>query len=215
MPLIKNWDAFIRALDARFGVLEEQLGIEREVTEAILQRGLQVIEDQLAPTVAEAQIRADEITRAARELGLLFRASSASPVAIGEGSRSFVIGENERNRFAAPLFVIAATDGDPSQWMAGQVLGWDVETGTLTVAVAQTRGMGTHAAWQISIAGIPPRRRRHRRSRTSPASPRRLQPRRRSPRRPSPARPARRRRRPRITRCGSRPRPTSNPPSMR
>jgi hypothetical protein len=153
---VENWDAFIRALDARFGVLEEQLGIEREVTEAILQRGLQVIEDQLAPTVAEAQNRANEIARAARELGLLFRASSTSPLTIGEGSRSFVVDANERNRFAAPLFIIAAVDGDPAQWMAGQVEGWDAQTGTLTVSVSQTRGVGTYAAWEISIAGIPP-----------------------------------------------------------
>jgi hypothetical protein len=153
---VENWDAFLRAIDARFGVLEEQLGIEREVTERILQRGLQIIEDQLTPTVSEAQTRANEITQAARELGLLFRASSTSTLAIGEGSRTFVLAEHERNRFAAPLFVIAAAQGDVTKWMAGQVTAWDVVTGTLTVRVDQSRGEGSFAAWDISIAGIPP-----------------------------------------------------------
>jgi hypothetical protein len=35
-------------------------------------------------------------------------------------------------------------------------MAWDVATGTLTVSMGQTRGEGTFAAWDISIAGIPP-----------------------------------------------------------
>ncbi len=152
----ENWDKFVRALDARFLVLEEQLGIQRQVTEAVLKRGLQVIEDELGPVVAEAQTTAGGIDQLARDLGLLLRASSASSLAIGTGEKMFVITDGERDRFAAPLYVIAAAEGQADIWMAGQVTDWDVTTGALTVAVTNSRGAGTYAAWDVSIAAIPP-----------------------------------------------------------
>lgn len=151
-----SWDLLVRQTDARFRDLEEKAGLDAVVRDSVLARGLQVIEDQLSPTVAEAANRAAEITLAARDLGLLFRASSVSNLTVGEGVKTFIVAEGERNRFAAPLFVIAARTDDATIWMAGQVTGWNVETGALTVDVTNTRGAGSHAAWQISIAGVPP-----------------------------------------------------------
>ncbi|MEJ2116600.1 MAG: hypothetical protein P8Y36_01340, partial [Alphaproteobacteria bacterium] len=151
-----NWDKFVRSLDARFLVLEEQLGIQRQVTESVLQRGLQVIEDELGPVIVEAQDTAGSIEQLARNLGLLLRASSATSLTIGHGEKIFVIADEMRARFAAPLYVIAAVDGESDKWMAGQVTNWDGETGALTIAVTNTRGEGTFAAWDISIASVPP-----------------------------------------------------------
>lgn len=47
------WDGLIKAVDARFAPLEEQLDIQRATTEAIVERGLNVIEFELAPVVAQ------------------------------------------------------------------------------------------------------------------------------------------------------------------
>lgn len=47
------WDGFVRAVDARFKPLEEQLDIQRETTDKIVARGLTVIEDELAPVVSQ------------------------------------------------------------------------------------------------------------------------------------------------------------------
>lgn len=49
------WDGLLRAIDARFKPLEEQLDIQRATTDAIVSRGLNVIEDELAPVVAQGQ----------------------------------------------------------------------------------------------------------------------------------------------------------------
>lgn len=48
------WDALIDAVEARLGPLEEQLDIQRATAEAIVRRGLEVIELLLAPQVTDA-----------------------------------------------------------------------------------------------------------------------------------------------------------------
>ncbi len=57
------WDGLIRALDARFKPLEEQLDIQRATTDAIVQRGLNVIEQELAPVVDAGNVQLDAITQ--------------------------------------------------------------------------------------------------------------------------------------------------------
>ncbi len=47
------WDGLIEAISARFAPLEEQLDVQRATTEAIVRRGLTVIEQELAPVVAQ------------------------------------------------------------------------------------------------------------------------------------------------------------------
>ncbi|MEO0496282.1 MAG: hypothetical protein AAF141_02780 [Pseudomonadota bacterium] len=47
------WDGLIDSLKAEFAPLQEQLGVQRELTDAIVARGLRVIEDELAPVVAQ------------------------------------------------------------------------------------------------------------------------------------------------------------------
>lgn len=57
------WDGLIEAIAARFAPLEEQLGIQRSVTEAIVARGLAVIEAELAPLVEQGGDRLGEINQ--------------------------------------------------------------------------------------------------------------------------------------------------------
>jgi hypothetical protein len=64
------WDGLISAIDARFAPLEEQLDIQKETTDKIVGRGLQIIEDEIAPAVtaandALANVQADEASVAA------------------------------------------------------------------------------------------------------------------------------------------------------
>jgi hypothetical protein len=66
-----KWDGFVRFLDARFRVLEEQLGIERRVTERILARGLQVIDDGIGPSVIASQAAVAEIEALRTEMQAL------------------------------------------------------------------------------------------------------------------------------------------------
>lgn len=66
------WDRLMDALDARFGPLEEQLDIQRATTDAIVRRGLSVIEELLAPQVTNAGELVDEIeTKKAAALALV------------------------------------------------------------------------------------------------------------------------------------------------
>lgn len=48
------WDGLIAAIDARFAPLEEQLDIQKETTDKIVSRGLQIIEDELTPALTSA-----------------------------------------------------------------------------------------------------------------------------------------------------------------
>jgi len=49
------WDGLLRAVDARFKPLEEQLDIQRATTDAIVAKGLNVIEAELAPVVLQGE----------------------------------------------------------------------------------------------------------------------------------------------------------------
>lgn len=49
------WDGMIRAVDARFAPLEEQLDIQKATTDKIVGRGLQIIEDELTPVLTHGE----------------------------------------------------------------------------------------------------------------------------------------------------------------
>ncbi len=51
------WDGLIDAMEARLAPLEENLGVQRATVDAIIARGLSVIEMQLAPVVVAAEDR--------------------------------------------------------------------------------------------------------------------------------------------------------------
>jgi hypothetical protein len=55
------WDGLIAAIDARFAPLEEQLDIQKETTDKIVGRGLQIIEDELTPALNSASDIVDQI----------------------------------------------------------------------------------------------------------------------------------------------------------
>jgi len=144
-----QWDGLIRAIDARFGVLEEQLGIERRVTESILQRGLQVIEDGIGPSIIAAQEAAAEIAAIA-DLGMLLTAPSATTVTIGVGTKSFVIPEANRDQFAPAAILLAYAGADYSNAIIGTTSSYNRTTGVVQLLVLDTKGAGTHSEWTLT-----------------------------------------------------------------
>jgi len=142
------WNRVFSLVDARLTGLENAQANVDAVIDELVKIGLERINEVLLPAFQEIEELA--------HLGELLRASSSSAVTIGTGEATWIIDETQRQRFAAPLFVIAAVAGTTDQWMAGQVTGWDPETGALTVNVTNTRGSGEHSSWDISVAAIPP-----------------------------------------------------------
>ena len=145
----ERWDGFIRALDIRFGVLEEQLGIERRVTESILQRGLQVIEDGIGPAIIQAEQAADNISAIAN-LGMVFTAPSATTVLIGTGQKSFTIPTNRKDQFAPAAIMMAYAGSDYSNAIIGSTASYNRSTGVLVLDVIETIGSGIFNAWTLT-----------------------------------------------------------------
>lgn len=79
--------------------------------------------------------------------------TSTSNVAIGVGSKSFVIAGTDDKLFSIGQRLSAAND--ESNLMIGTVSGWNSGTRTLAMLVGtnDTRGSGTHAVWTISLSG--------------------------------------------------------------
>lgn len=97
--------------------------------------------------IAEANALAAAIPEAA--MAVNYNSTSASPVAIGTGSKTFAIPAG--GLFQIGQFVIAASAAAPANYMAGQVTSHDSATGTLTVNVTSTGGAGTKADWVIAV----------------------------------------------------------------
>ena len=133
------------AIDKRFHALEEAAFTFSENEDALRAVALQRISDALTPVLAIAN------------MGDLLRASAVTEHAIGSGAaKTFIVNAEDRAAFAGPLYIIAAVNGTPDKWMAGQVTAWDNATGELVVNITNSRGTGTYTAWDITVASIPP-----------------------------------------------------------
>lgn len=90
---------------------------------------------------------------AAADMGVLFSATSVTETAIGTGVKTFTIPVGMRIAFApaAQLAIVAADD--PAKAMWARKLGYDKDTGLLTVDVYSTQGTGLVSSWSIT-AGI-------------------------------------------------------------
>jgi hypothetical protein len=141
----KRW----RDIDARLDAVEK-LGFNFATNEdALVATALRRINQELIPVIEQIQ--------AFTNLSDLLRAPSASEVTIiSSGHVIFELDANHRRSFAAPLFVIASVAGSADTWMAGQVESWDATTGRLVLSITRARGIGTYAAWVLSVCSIPP-----------------------------------------------------------
>lgn len=144
----EKWDSFIRFLDSRFSPLEEQVGIEKRVSDAILQRGLQVIEDGIGPSIIKAQESAENLAAMA-DLGAVFFATSTTSLAINTNQKVLTIPANRRAQFAPAAYVLVTAGNTFTNGFVGRRVSYDRSTGTLVLAVEQTMGAGTFANWSI------------------------------------------------------------------
>jgi hypothetical protein len=141
-------------LDLRIHAVEEKaVGWEEEVTR-FEDVALGRIDDALLPILQQAILIRDRIETAAH-LGALLSAQSFSQVAVEPGIRTFAIRAEDRLRFAPAGFLVAVSETQPSNWMAGRLNDYDEDNGTLSMLVTETGGSGLHADWFITATTDP------------------------------------------------------------
>lgn len=82
-------------------------------------------------------------------------ATSNSSVVLGAGTKTFLLNETTRLMITGN-FVLCVDAGNTANYMEGQILSYDPNTGTLIVTVSPTSfiGSGTIASWTVTVAGI-------------------------------------------------------------
>lgn len=134
-------------VNLRLKELEKAGSALKKARDEIVDLGLARINEVVGPALQAVEDISD--------LSDLFRAASVSSVEIGTGVREFNIEPGDRLKFAAPLYVAIAVNGQLDKWMAGQVQSWNNETGQLMVDVTNIRGEGIFADWVVTPTHIP------------------------------------------------------------
>lgn len=80
--------------------------------------------------------------------------TSVTSTLIGTGSKTITV-EASKSYVPGQTVKIAYTT-DPTKWMLGDVISYNVATGVLVVSVLYIQGAGTFAAWTISLAAPAP-----------------------------------------------------------
>lgn len=158
------WDGLIRAVEARFGPLEEQLDIERRITNQIIARGLQVIEDGIGPSITDANNLRDQIQALhdSLEVAIQIQQRGYTPT---EGSVSAALNAaitltipttgRERELFVPAPFAILLRDANTNDYAVVQTTSYDETTGEYKgTVVARNGAAGPFSDWKLgAIAG--------------------------------------------------------------
>lgn len=162
----KLWDGFIEAVQARLAPLEEQLDIQKEVTDAIIARGLTVIEQELAPIVAQADQILDETTASITAKierfeqkvtgGTVICMSNTAATLANAATINFVIVPEDREFFAPTPFLALSRATTVANWALAKVNSFNRLTGVLSVTLEQVTGPGgPYTDWIItSLPGV-------------------------------------------------------------
>lgn len=157
----KLWDGLIEALGARLAPLEEQLNIQREVADAIIARGLTVIEQELAPIVAQADQILDESTAEitakmerfeAKVTGGTVLTSSITSASLSNGATvNLTIAQADREFFATTPYIALSRASTTANWAIGKVNSFNRTTGVLALTLEQVTGPGgPYTDWIIT-----------------------------------------------------------------
>ncbi|TXM68206.1 hypothetical protein [Methylobacterium sp. WL120] len=121
---------------------DEQLGILRETGLLRLNEAIQPIYERLAGI---------------GQIGVIFSATSLSPSSISTGLKSFVVGDVDRDRFAAAAYLSAHDLNVPENSMYGSLQSYDRATGTVVILVDQYLGEegATGSEWRLSASAPP------------------------------------------------------------
>lgn len=155
------WDGFIEAVAARLAPLEEQLNIQKEVTDAIIERGLTVIEQELAPIVAQADQILDETTESItlklarfeeKVTGGTVICMSATSATLANGSTlNLTVVQADREFFAPTPYVALSRASTVANWALAKVNSFNRLTGILSVTLEQVTGAGgPYTDWVIT-----------------------------------------------------------------
>lgn len=146
------WDGFIEAVGARLAPLEENLGIQREVTDAIIARGLTVIEQELTPIVnnAEEYFGAAKTDLDEKLVRFEKKVTGGTVIALSASSSKLVLGETvtlilsavDREFFAPTPYVAISRASTVNNWAVGKVNSFNRLTGLLAVTLEKVEGAG-------------------------------------------------------------------------
>lgn len=85
-------------------------------------------------------------------MAINYNTTSDSNVAIGTGLKTFIAETDGLQQIGQ--FMIAASEADVSNWMAGQVTSYNPDTGELILNVTAVHGAGAHADWIIAVSPV-------------------------------------------------------------
>lgn len=157
----KLWDGFIEAVQARLAPLEEQLDIQKEVADAIVARGLTVIEQELAPIVAQADQILDESTASINAKlarfeqkvtgGTVISMSNSSATLANGATLNLTIVPADREFFAPTPFLAISRASTVANWAIAKVNSFNRTTGALSITLEQVNGAGgPYTDWIIT-----------------------------------------------------------------
>lgn len=141
------WNTLLRTIEVRLRGVEDKKVAFDEVVKQLQDIGLVRINEVLLP--------AFQAIAGLTQLGALFTAQSTTTAAIGTGVHQFAIIEAMRDRYAPAAYLMIRSDGQPEAAMLGQLVSYDRPTGTLTIAVDQVSGAGSHNDWTITPSPAP------------------------------------------------------------
>lgn len=155
------WDGLIEAIGARLAPLEENLGIQREVTDAIIARGLTVIEQELAPIVAQAdEILSESTAEITAKLerfeqkvtGGTVIAMSTSSASLSNGATiNLTLVVEDREFFAPTPYLALSRASTTANWALAKVNSFNRSTGALSITLEQVTGAGgPYTDWVIT-----------------------------------------------------------------
>lgn len=155
------WDGLIQTIAAELAPLKEQLNIQKEVTDAIIARGLTVIEQEIAPLVGQAdEILENATIELAAKLvrfeakvvgGTVLTSSSTSATLANAATINLTIPAADREFFAPTPYISLSRASSVANWAIGKVNSFNRLTGSLAVTLEQVAGAGgPYADWIIT-----------------------------------------------------------------
>ena len=141
-------------VDLRLHAVEEKAVGWDEQVERFEDVALGRIDAALLPVLQEALVIRERIETAAH-LGTIFTAQSTSQVTVGTGIRTFLIREEDHQRFAPAGFLVVSSEIAPQNWLAGRLNAYDPASRELSVLVTATGGTGAYSDWFITATTDP------------------------------------------------------------
>jgi hypothetical protein len=136
------WNRIVQDIDRRITATEDKSASFDAERQKLVEAALRRLDEIMAPVVDRFEEYAS--------LGALLTAFSDSSIETGTGIKVFVVAEEDRSKFAAPGYLAIVKVADPTQAMLGMLVGYNAETGELTVDVDRSEGSGFHSGWMIT-----------------------------------------------------------------